>query len=137
LLTQKIKPAGYKTPFDHTSVEINMSFYGHISTTHIDGIPVNGYLTAHIGTQAYYQSTPQTAKWSSGYSSANCFLAGKVLSSAGSFPNHKYLYNLVEQNSNSLTHALLVTKENVLPWYVNLQEAANPLTLGWLWPLKW
>jgi hypothetical protein len=46
--------------------------------------------------------------------------------SAATFPAHTYLYNLIEQNSNDLTHALLVTQNNVLPLYVNLQEAPEP-----------
>jgi hypothetical protein len=94
LLTQKIQPAGVKTPFNHTSVELEISTGGQINTIHIDGVPVNGYLTAQIGSEAYYQDTPQTDVWSSGFSSANCLTLLSILGAAGTFPNDKYLYGM-------------------------------------------
>jgi hypothetical protein len=136
LLTQKIQPAGVSTPFNHTSTELLEDYNGQQTTIYINGVPLNGYLTAVIGSTPYYPS-PLSVVWSSGFSTANCLLFAKILGAAYTFPSTTYLYDLVEQNSNSLTHALLVTQTNVLPWWVNLQEALNPFTPGWLWPLSW
>ena len=136
LLSQFIQPAGYSTPFIHTSTELLMEYGGVLTTLYINGVPKNGQLTLVYSFTPYYPS-PVTVVWSSGFSTANCALYSNILVAASTFPNGKYAYGVIEQNSNSLTHSLLVTMTNVLPWYVNLYEAESALTLGWLWPLKW
>jgi len=113
-----------------------MDYDGQQTVKYINAVPENGYLTVVIGSTPYYPS-PLSVVWSSGFSVANCLWYASALGAASTFPNENYFYNVVEQNSNSFTHALLVTQTNILPWWVNLAEAVNPLTPGWLWPLSW
>ena len=136
LLTQKIQPAGYATPFNHTSTELLMQYGNQTTTTYLNGVPSNGYLTLVAGSTPYY-SSPLSVVWSSGFSAAECLNYFDILDAAGNFPNSKYFYGLLTQNSNSLTSALLLTESSTLPWYINLEETLNPLTPGWGWPLTW
>jgi hypothetical protein len=111
---------------------------------HLDGVPARNninpfadhgflHMAYNVGAPFYdYANTPTSAVWSSGYSSAACLAVYQIEQSAATFPNNKYKYNDLGPNSNSLSRALLVTQENVLPWYIDLQEAADPFVQGWL-----
>ena len=151
LLTQNIEPNGVYSPLQHTSVEVDVGTGAASVSIHYDGAPQfesanplanHGFLTAKqtIGQPYYdYANTPTSAVWSSGFSAAACNDVAAIEASALTFPNSKYIYSDTGPNSNTFSRALVVTQENVIPGYIDLQEGLNPLVVGWNWflDLSW
>ncbi len=140
LLTQAVMPKGYRTPFQHTSIRVTLFVRGQELVTHIDGVPVDGYLTAVVADRPWYGYTPQHVLWSTGFSTRHAGAYRGMLEAARSFPARRFGYWLLIRNSNSLTRALLralATQAVRLSRHRNMQIALNPLIPGWLWPLRW